>query len=76
MMNLLNAKSDIWYYLIAYIEVFVLCLYGDILPSDSKAIDSCKEIFGLIHHSQCFYTLNLFLLFIGAVYVLYRQLTR
>ena len=42
--NLYKSKSDIWYYLIAYIEVSVLCLYGDILPSDSKAMDWCKGV--------------------------------
>ena len=54
----------------SYIEVSVLCLYGDILPSDSKAMDWCKGIFWQIHNSQIFYALNFILLFIGAVYML------
>lgn len=75
-MNLYKSKSDIWYYLIAYIEVSVLCLYGDILPSDSKAMDWCKGIFWQIHNSQIFYALNFALLLIGAVYMLDKQLPR
>ena len=75
-MNLYKSKSDIWYYLIAYIEVSVLCLYGDILPSDSKAMDWCKGVFWQIHNSQIFYALNFALLLIGAVYMLDKQLPR
>lgn len=75
-MNLYKSKSDIWYYLIAYIEVSVLCLYGDILPSDSKAMDWCKGIFWQIHNNQIFYALNFVLLLIGAVYMLDKQLPR
>lgn len=74
--NLYKSKSDIWYYLIAYIEVSVLCLYGDILPSDSKAMDWCKGVFWQIHNSQIFYALNFALLLIGAVYMLDKQLPR
>lgn len=74
--NLYKSKSDIWYYLIAYIEVSVLCLYGDILPSGSKAMDWCKGIFLQIHNCPFFYAFNFVLLLIGAVYILDRQLPR
>lgn len=75
-MKLYSSKSEIWCYLAAYWEVMVLCLYGDILPSDSKAMIRCGEVFEQVHNSPIFYAFNYILLLIGAVYVLNKQMHR
>ena len=37
-MKLYSSKSDIWYYLVVYMEIMAVCLFGDILPSDGGVI--------------------------------------
>lgn len=76
MMRLHRSKLDICYYLFAYVEVMLLCLYGDILPPNSSTMYWCRGAFEQIHNSPIFYAFNFILLLIGAVYVLSKQLPR
>lgn len=75
-MKLYSSKSDIWYYLVVYMEIMAVCLFGDILPSDSQAMIWCRFIFGQVHNSPSFYAFNFILLLIGAVYMLNKQMHR
>ena len=75
-MKFYKTKSDVWYYLLAYCEVMEICLYGDILPSDSKLMHIAQETFCEVYQSQIFYSFNFLLLFAAFVYFLYRQSTQ
>lgn len=75
-MKLYSSKSDIWYYLVVYMEIMAVCLFGDILPSDSQAMIWCRSIFGQVHNSPSFYAFNFILLLTGAVYMLNKQMHR
>lgn len=75
-MKLYSSKSDIWYYLVVYMEIMAVCLFGDILPSDSQAMIWCRSIFDQVHNSPSFYAFNFILLLTGAVYMLNKQMHR
>lgn len=75
-MKIYNTKEDIWCYLIAYLEIMVISLYGDVLPQDSEMMAFIKNTFALIRENAFFYALNFVLLLAGIVYLLNRQLER
>lgn len=75
-MKLYRTKTDVWYYILVYLEVMAVSLYGDVLPADSKALEwLCSTIVSIKEH-QFFYVFNFVLLIVAYVYFLNIQLRR
>lgn len=72
-MKLYHSKSDIWYYLLLYIEIMAISLYGDILPSELAFSKSILDLFIYIDRSAFLYAFNWVLLFVGLTLLLNKQ---
>ena len=72
-MKLYHSKSDIWYYLLLYIEIIAISLYGDILPSELAFSKSVLDLFAYVDRSAFLYAFTWVLLFIGLAWLLNKQ---
>lgn len=72
-MKLYHSKSDIWYYLLLYIEIMAISLYGDILPLELAFSKSVLDLFTYIDRSAFLYAFTWVLLFVGLAWLLNKQ---
>ncbi len=72
-MKLYYSKSDIWYYLLLYIEILAISLYGDILPSELAISKGVLDLFSYIVKSAFLYAFNWVCLFVGLTWLLNKQ---
>lgn len=72
-MKLYHSKSDIWYYLLLYIEIMAISLYGDILPSELAFSKDVLDLFTYIDRSTFLYAFTWVLLFVGLAWLLNKQ---
>lgn len=72
-MKLYHSKSDIWYYLLLYIEIIAISLYGDILPSELAFSKSVLDLFAYVDRSAFLYAFTWVLLFVVLAWLLDKQ---